>query len=226
MTKYRLNVTWPTLMALLASCAPAASAGSVPLDDYVSALSSAFCERAFACCTTSERSGFFSTSGFETMEECQTAFEAQFASTSSAIREAQAAGRRQYDAAQAGVCVDAIRTLSCGVFSAISTSGTARGLLSECDDVATPLVAVGGACAADDDCIDSFCPATRCVAFSASGAACSATDRCADSQFCNQDGVCETRRPDGAECYSGGDCASGGCVDGVCGLYRGRCDGP
>lgn len=86
--------------------------------------------------------------------------------------------------------------------------GLACGAGSEC---------LSGACA-DGVCCDAACT-DECEACDANGHCNAVTndsdpDTCAAPRTCNASGVCES--PNGVPCVSGGECASGICVDDVC----------
>lgn len=131
--------------------------------------------------------------------------------TNGALPRYQAAismGTMSYDASQAGACIDALNAQGCGVVTSRPPAA--------CDALFVGHVAVGGACAIDEECqgnaycsADTACPGT-CQTFVSSGGTCTRDAACATGLRCGN-GTCQAPGGAGASCQGGTgvECAGG-----------------
>jgi hypothetical protein len=185
-------------------CGGGGGNNDISLDDLPGELARAICEKDFDCCPQD------SAAEYTSVEECISDSQLFTAILASWIRQSEQAGRVRYDAARAGECMDVIRGLAC----------TALQAEDFCDDFIVPLVAAGGQCDQDFECVTGYCDAETetCATLPALGQPCNFD--CAQGSYCDfGTRVCEAARADGAECFFDDECLSLYCDDdtGLCG---------
>ncbi len=196
------------------------SSGSLSLEELPSELAAVGCEKIYDCCSADEREGqIFIGSD---VDECTSTMGALFSLISGQITASEKKGRVKYDGAAAAACMDQARAASCAEYDTM-----------ECSTGITPLVAKGGACTENMECIDGICigdddsadPEVEgtCGAALADGEDCVDDDDCSSEQCDFVDGKCVPKLPDGESCFSDDECESGGCVDDVCGTKTSSC---
>ena len=128
---------------------------------------------------------------------------------------AVASGRIHYDGDVAGTCVAALRGATCG-----SSNQVFR---DQCAAVFVGAVAIGDACADDDECAAGLCDQTAgaaegtCATPPTAGMAC-VDEACAASAYCEfqpatSQYLCVAKLADGGLCTSDQACLSGYCDD-------------
>ncbi len=195
--------------------------GEIPIQETATAFAQAICPKAYSCCTAQQLMGNAAAGTTET--ECEVNTAQNFQQQLQAMQASQNSGRANYNPAAVGACLAAIRAASCADLTAIHNLSQ----LPACHSTfATPLVAAGGSCQQDYECIGGVCqrPAGSfvgvCVAGVATGASC-ATNRCASSLTCDgagtmetSDDVCVAEQDDGASCTDALGCKSRNCATG------------
>lgn len=147
--------------------------------------------------------------GTTTSAACEARAEAGY--TNAALPRYQAAiamGTLTYDGSQAGACVDALTAEGCAAVTARTPAA--------CDLLFVGHVALGGACALDEECAgDAYCSVTTacpgtCQAYGASGSACTRDQACQTGLRCGN-GTCMAPGGAGAACQgtTGVDCSGG-----------------
>lgn len=212
------------------------SGDPVPPDQLAEELGPVTCAKMFECCTAEEV--MEQLLGAETVEECEEFYLAFIGSLFEPVLEDSiAAGRIVYHADVIGGCIDAYASLACeDVAAALNGSGPLQG----CGDPFDPQVELGGECANDFDCIDSFCPEASvdfetgeitygtCVAIPGIGDPC-VDDECDDSEaYCDssqETPTCEALLSEGSGCTFDSDCATGFCSDANLCAVDMSCDG-
>ena len=130
---------------------------------------------------------------------------------------AQASGRLLYDGTRVQRCLLSLQTLSCADYATQGFVGPAPG--SDCDAWLAPQMALGGACADDNECISDYCEGHVlnntgllkdgvCTALPALGETCQW--RCATGAFCdnrNEVWTCVAGRPPGFSCSTDAQCS-------------------
>lgn len=145
--------------------------------------------------------------------------------TNGALPRYQAAiamGTMTYDGSQAGACVDALRAEGC---AAVSSRAPAA-----CDALFVGHVALGGACALDEECVgDAYCSVTTacpgtCQSYGGPGAACTRDQACQSGLRCGN-GTCQAPGGAGASCQgtTGVECGGGLICAGGSSMRTGTC---
>lgn len=106
-------------------------------DAYIAAYASADCDRQVRCTTPSK---------YVTVDACMAAISPAIAIQRKHIGESVAAGKTSYDAAQAGLCLAAVRG---------SCSAATLSVLQACNPVIEGKVALGAACVGHFECLDT-----------------------------------------------------------------------
>lgn len=115
--------------------------GDVPASELSSRLSAVVCEKIASCCTASPlaQSPTICAAQIEQLFDVNT-YEASIA-----------AGRMEYDGSNVSTCLNRLRGASCA-----QIEGGLDSLL-DCEDPFKPLVANGGGCSLDEECIQGVC---------------------------------------------------------------------
>jgi hypothetical protein len=216
-----------TINRFLTGCVLAAaglgcgSVTGIPIKKTSTDFAQAVCTKAYDCCTPDQLMG--NAAAGMTEAECETKTAQNFSDQLQKMQDAENGGRAKYDQAKVDACLAALRAASCSTLQAIHILAG----LPECDSTfATPLVAIGGACKNDFECIGGVCQMPDgsfdgvCVAGNAPGAACAGSNRCAQRLICDgrgtsmdtSDDVCVAEQDNGASCVDGFDCKSRSCV--------------
>jgi hypothetical protein len=191
-----------------------AGGGSIALANLGDAVGSAYCAKAFECCTAAEIMVRFQGTQVTDEASCRMFYAAVFTAFAGDYQASVDAGKLVYDGAAASQCVSALRAMACTDFARDDDP-----LSSQCPNPFQGQVANGMQCAFDEECQSGYCegdaqlpePGTpgTCKAPPTAGQACP-DFTCADGLQC-QAGTCMALKPDGASCYDGEECASAGC---------------
>jgi hypothetical protein len=162
---------------------PLGACGEVTAPDPAATeLAKAICPKAWSCCNANQLINNKQAGTDET--SCEKLTDDALQKSVLGIKDSQKKGRSMYDGAKVEACAAFIRGATC---DELDVTPHVSGLPA-CGSFATPLVAVGGACANDWECIDGFCDRTG-VASGADGA-CHA--RVTVGQSCANASACET----------------------------------
>jgi hypothetical protein len=200
------------LAATVGGCGSSAYSGSdapVPIEQSVSPWAQTICKQNFKCASMADIAG-------NNMNGCIQVDTMVWQSLATSVKADEAKGRVSYDPAAMGNCLSALYHETCDEWTA--------GLAHDpwCREVFTPMVAVGGACQTDVECIAGTCDGAdvskdppvegTCKPRLATDAACNFGDKCAVSQGC--DGakmMCVAVKAGGTACGSDDECASMHC---------------
>jgi hypothetical protein len=206
-------------------CGDGDDEGGVSMDELAAELAAARCERAFACCEPAEREaelGFFN---IESEEACTTFLAGLLEEFHRPRLEAAIdSGRIVYHPARMEACLSLMRSIDCGGDVDIDSP---HALGDGCEDPFEGQVPPGGLCATDEECAEGVCIGEShdlegnmirgmCGELPEAGRPC-AHFECAEGAWC--DGphaggpTCAAPQPDGADCFSPRECASGNCAD-------------
>jgi len=198
----------------------------IPIEKTSTDFAKAICSAAYKCCTAETLMG--NASAGMTEAECEMKTATDFRNQLQNMQNSENAGRSKYDQMQVDKCLEAIRGASCETLTSIrKVSG-----LPACDSTfATPLVAVGGACSNDFECIDSVCADGKCAAGTPVGGSCVGTgNKCAQNLSCDprngsddNDDVCVAEQDIGGACVDNFDCKSRLCTAGTCAQPAAQC---
>jgi hypothetical protein len=194
---------------MILASAGCGSSDDIELADLPRELAEATCAKAFDCCPQD------SAMEFPSEEQCVTTLQGFASFLVVGIQQSEQAGRARYDGARASECMDVIRGLDCTQFRAEELP---------CDDFIVPLVAAGGECDQDFDCVTGYCSYDfdadigTCATLPGLGQACDFD--CAQGSYCEfSTSTCEAAKADGAECFDDEECLNYYCdLDtGLCG---------
>jgi hypothetical protein len=222
---YRAPIASMAALCLLLGCGQGGGGGPdagiikrVPIDDFVSAFSKAYCDALGFCCTNAG------------IPYGQDVCVAQMTLSAQQIL-AQVHPLRTYDDVGAGQCVDAMQSM----WSSCALSPDQIDPKTACDAVFAGTVAPGGACQSDNDCAKSADGPMRCEPDATMpvppmpvcvldrpgqiGEPCHGTAppdpnvhfphlACQDELFCDATNHCQTRVGAGAACGPSQECAS------------------
>jgi hypothetical protein len=181
----------------------------IALADLSGELAKVVCEKEFDCCPQDSAATYTSEA------QCITEVQGLLSFFTAVFGESEQAGRVRYDSARAGECMDVIRGLDCTI-----VGGEDLG----CDDFIVPLVAAGGECDQDMECVTGYCSYDfetdigTCATLPGLGQACDFD--CAQGSYCDfGTSTCEAAKADGAECFDDEECLNYYCdLDtGLCG---------
>jgi hypothetical protein len=192
----------------------------IPIEKTATDFAKAICPKAYDCCTMDQLMN--NAAAGMTEAECETKTATNFRNQLQNMQNSENAGRSKYDEVKVDACLNAIRAATCSQLTMITNlSG-----LPECDSTfATPLVAAGGSCQNDFECMGSVCQipsgggAGTCVAGAPSGGSCTNGTHCAQNLFCDPrdgsidtDDVCVVEQDNGGPCVDNFECKSRSCV--------------
>jgi hypothetical protein len=200
----------------LAGCG---SVSGIPIDKTATDLAQAICPKAYSCCTMDQLMG--NSAAGTTEQECEMKTADNFRGQLQNMQNSENAHRSKYDQTQVDACLAAIRAASCSDLQMIHSLSQIQACNST---FATPLVAAGGQCQNDFECIDGVCQKPMnsfdgvCMAGAAVGQSC-VSDHCAPNLLCDprdgsnaSDDVCVAEQDNGAACVDNFDCKSRNCV--------------
>ena len=189
-----------------------------PVEQSATDFANVICSAAYKCCTPATLMGNSAAGTSEA--ECETKTADNFRSQLQTRQDSENKGRSQFDQKQVDLCLAALRAASCEMLTSIRSLSA----IPECNSTfATPLVAVGGTCGQDFECVGSVCQKEPmawegvCAAGAPVGASCT-TDPCAQGLSCDPrdsnsdtDSVCVQEQDVGGPCVDGFDCKSRVC---------------
>ena len=188
---------------------PADPGAGVALNAAPDDIAQTVCPKAYSCCTASELMGNDLAGTDEA--SCEVATAKSFVDQLSAVEDSQRAGRARYDGMRVAACLATIRSSTCDALGATNHLSGIPG----CETFVVPLVAEGGDCFNDWECMVGRCNAGKCQAQPANGEAC-ADGHCADGAVCDPAGLCVAKRGDGEACAEAAQCPSLQCANGTC----------
>ena len=211
--------------SLLTACSDDDSGGGdVALADIGATFGAAYCAKAFDCCTAAEIPQFFEGASITDEPGCVMFYTNVFGALTATYQASIDAGKLVYSSSAASQCVSALRAQACPDFASAHDP-----LQNECSNPFMGQVAANAACNFDEECVSGYCEGDVqfgtprpgvCKSLPGSGAMCPDFD-CAEGFQC-QSGTCMALKADGASCYGGDECASGGC-NGASGNTAGMC---
>jgi hypothetical protein len=202
----------------------------IPVDKTASDIGQTVCSAAYRCCSVAQLmgndaagtdAGDCSADSSACEQACETKTTDKFRNVLVGIQASVDQKRAVYEQAKVDACLQTIRSAACGT---LNMTGRLEGVPG-CGSFVTPLVALGGACGNDYECLGSWCkhdPASQsfdgvCTAFAAVAEACGDEARCASDLRCDPktkdpaDDVCVTVGSVGAACSDASECQSGVC---------------
>jgi hypothetical protein len=196
---------------VLFGCAKKEEGPGISLEAAPQEIARAVCPKAYVCCTPMQLKG----NDLAGMDEasCETKTAQGFKNNLDGLKGSIKKERVRYDGEKMAACLAHIRSASC---EQLNRTNHFSGI--GCDPYVIPLVAVGGTCGADVECIDGTCNKAEgasegtCKALPRAGESCAGI-RCAKGFFCNGGSkLCEAELPEKTMCVAGGECGSGTCA--------------
>ena len=191
------------------------SVSGIPIEKTATEFAETICSNAYKCCTTEQLMN--NASAGTTEAECEMKTAQDFRNHLNTMQDSETKGRSKFDQQAVDACMAALRAAECSELTMIRSLA---GLPACNSTFAKPLVAVGGKCGQDYECIDSVCQKAPgewegvCAVGASSGASC-VTDHCAQNLSCdprdgNVDGdeVCVMEQENGAACNDNFECKS------------------
>jgi hypothetical protein len=214
------------LVTALAACGSGGggyggSDAPVPVEQSTAPWAQTICQQNFKCASKADI-------GDNNMAGCLQVDTMVWQSLATSVKADEAKGRVSYDPAAMGMCLSTLYHETCDQWTA--------GLTHDvwCREAFTPMVAVGGACQSDVECIGGSCKGADlskmppvegvCAARVADGAACAIGDMCSISKYCDGTAMmCVAVKAGGTACDSDEQCASQHCNPdtSVCSGYQG-----
>jgi len=213
------NNTFLTGAVLTVAVLGCGEVSGIPIEKTATDFAKVICPKAWDCCTAEQLMGNEAAGANEA--DCEVKTTQNFRDRLNTMQASENAKRAKYDQEQVDACLEALRGSSC---SALTMIHSIAGLPACNSTFATPLVALGGTCGQDYECIDSVCQKAAgewegvCAAGASAGASCN-TDHCAQDLFCDprdgnvdNDSVCVVEQDNGASCVDNFECKSRYCV--------------
>jgi len=207
-------------VALSAALTVSAVAGcggvhGIPIDSTATQIAQTVCPKAYKCCMASQLTGNDQAGTDE--PSCETMTTSAFEQDLETIQASQDQKRANFDDTKLQACLAVIRSADCDTLDVTNHLAGIPG----CETFVDPLVAVGGSCSQDYECIDGWCqpPADMsggdgtCQPHAQPGASC-ATASCESGLACDLggDSICVPVGAIGAACTDLLQCASSNCA--------------
>jgi hypothetical protein len=214
--------------ALLAACTGLAAAGcggvsGIPIDETATRIANTVCPKAYQCCTPDELAMNMDQAGTD-VASCESGTKSAYQNILSTLQSSVDQKRATYQSAQVDTCLATIMSSDCSTLN-VTTHLTG---IPGCESFTTPLVAVGGACSQDYECINGWCnvPSTStngdgvCAGFVPLGMSCAAAGgpSCGPNAVCDPEGtadasddLCESVSPNNGACLDDYQCQSFNC---------------
>jgi len=174
------------LPAALLGCGSVDRGSGVPIESAPAQIAQAVCPKAYTCCSATQLMG--NTMAGTDEQSCETMTTTNYQNQLNAIQASEKAGRSMYDGDKLDACLKTIRSATCETLNMTNHFTGVPG----CDTFVRPLVAYGGACGFDWECVAGWCdrpPNTSgdgvCQAFAQSGAACGDHAKCGSGLICD-----------------------------------------
>jgi hypothetical protein len=186
------------------------TSGGVSLEAAPAELAKAICPKAYTCCVASQLMGNEQAGTDE--RSCEEKTTVGFRNQLAGLRKALENKRARYRGDKMEACITFLRSATC---ERLSRTNHFSGL--ECEPWVEPLVALGGKCGNDYECVDSFCAKEpmalegTCKMWPGVNESC-ATVRCGKGLVCDESKTCHVALAEGATCSSSLQCASGNCA--------------
>jgi len=214
---FRSMVSAGLLSAALLGCG---GVDAIPIDKTAKDFADAICPKAYSCCTADQLAS--NDAAGKSEAECKTLTADNFTGLLQGLQNSQSAKRSKFQQDKVDACLQTIRSSDCATLNMTNRLSGVPG----CDTFATPLVAVGGRCDNDYECINSYCKFPEdpdppgpgvCTAAATTGQSCT-TGQCAAGLVCDplpladaSDDICVAPAANGATCTDAYQCESGVC---------------
>jgi hypothetical protein len=209
--------------ALALAVAGCGGVSGIPIDQTATDIATTVCPKAWSCCTADQLSGNSAAGTSEA--DCEVQTKQSFVNQLSTLQRSVDQKRATYQSSKLDSCLATIKSSSC---AALDVTNHLAGI-SGCATFTTPLVATGGACSQNYECVDGWCNVPMnssngdgvCAAFVGTGESCAAGGgvSCGPGAVCDIEGtvddssddLCETVSDDGGACTDDLQCTSLNC---------------
>lgn len=215
-----LVAAWAGLGTALGGCGRVTE--GIPIDETATRIANTVCPKAYSCCTADQLAG--NSSAGTDVTSCKMETRADYVNALSTMQASVNQGRATYQSSKVDACLATIMNSACAT---LNMTHHLKGVPG-CDSFATPLVAPGGTCSQDYECINGWCnvPADSpdgqgtCAAFIATGQSCadSGGPGCGPNAVCDPEGtadsaddLCQPVSDVGGACADDLQCTSGNC---------------
>lgn len=208
--------SWAIISISLAALGGCGGVHGIPIGSTATQIAQTVCPQAYKCCTPSQ----LSNNGQAGTDEasCETMTTSAYESDLETIQASQDQKRATFDNAKLQACLAIIRSADCATLDVTNHLAGIPG----CGSFVDPLVAFGGACSQDYECIDGWCQAPAdmsggdgtCQPHAQLGGPC-ATASCEPGLACDlgaSDEICVPPGAIGATCTDLLQCTSGNCA--------------
>jgi hypothetical protein len=172
------------------------SVSGIPIDDTSTRIANTVCPKAYQCCTADEL-GMNGSAGTD-VATCESMTKSNYQNVLATLQASVDQKRAVYVSSKLDTCLANIQSMDC---TALNMTNHLQGVPG-CESFTTPLVAAGGACSQDYECIDGWCNVPQNSA--------------------NGEGVCEMFVPTGQSCAAAGGPSCG--PNAVCDTYNELCE--
>jgi hypothetical protein len=170
--------------------------GGIPVDDTASRIATSVCPKAWMCCTAYQLSN--NSSAGTDVATCESATTENYKNILSGLQASVDQKRATYQSSKLDACLATIQSSDC---STLNMTTHIMGIPG-CESFTTPLVAPGGACSQNYECINGWCnvPSTSssgdgaCAPFVATNQSCAAGGgpSCGPSAVCDIEGTADS----------------------------------
>jgi hypothetical protein len=200
--------------------------GGIPVDQTATRIANTICPKAWMCCSADQLSSNSAagTSEQDCIAQTTTSYQNQLSTLQLSVDQKRAS----YQSSKLDACLMTIQSADC---TTLDVTNHVAGIPG-CESFTTPLVAVGGACSQDYECINGWCnvPTTSnngeglCAAFVVAGQSCATAGgtSCGPSAVCDIEGtpddssddLCAVVNDIGGACADDLQCTSLNCSSG------------
>ncbi|HLK89917.1 MAG TPA: hypothetical protein VKZ18_08485, partial [Polyangia bacterium] len=207
------------VLAALAGCG---QVSGIPVDATAARIANTVCPKAYMCCTTDQLAQ--NSSAGTDVASCETQTKQNYVNVLSTLQASVSQNRATYQSAQLDACLAKIMSSDCATLNVTTHLQGIPG----CEAFTTPLVAVGGACSQNYECINGWCNVPQgggdgvCAGFVPFGQSCALAGgpSCGPNAVCDPEGtvsdssddLCEPVSPNGGACLDDVQCQSLNCT--------------
>jgi hypothetical protein len=192
----------------------------IPVDETATRIAQTVCPKAYMCCTADQLSGNSAAGTDEA--SCEMATKQNYVNVLNTLQASVNQHRATYQSAQLDACLATISSSDCATLDMTTHLMGVPG----CESFTTPLVAIGGACTQDYECINGWCNVPSgagqgaCEGFVPFGQSCATAGgpSCGPNAVCDPEGtadsaddLCEPVSPNGGACLDDYQCTSLNC---------------
>lgn len=201
-------------LVILVGSSGCGSVSGIPVDQTATRIANTICPKAYTCCTADELAMNMDQAGTD-VASCESNTTMAYQNILSTLQSSVDQKRAMYQSAQVDACLATIMTADCATLNMASQVTGIPG----CASFTTPLVALGGGCSQNYECINGWCNVPDnstdgegvCAGFVPPGQSCAAAGgpSCGPNAVCDIEGTLDDPSDDLCAAVSdvGGACA-------------------